>query len=155
MKSFNSLWASFSVRDQASHRYKILNTIIGFYVPRVEAGYSTSTVVPASRKRRRQNGNTVSDETVKYGYCALITWLVSDCTVNPFSCQRRRLTKKNKVIVRRKKKSKIKSGQGSQREAQYQDELVEWLSAARRTKKTERFLCCHVIVIRHGAWIAD
>jgi hypothetical protein len=35
----------------------------------------------ASRKRQ-QKGNTVSDETVKYGYWALITWLVSDCTVN-------------------------------------------------------------------------
>jgi hypothetical protein len=36
------------------------------YIPRVKAGYNTSTVVPASRKRR-QNGNTVSDETVKCG----------------------------------------------------------------------------------------
>jgi hypothetical protein len=47
----------------------------------VEAGYNTSTVVPASRKRR-QKGNTVSDETVKYGYWSLISRLVSDCTVN-------------------------------------------------------------------------
>jgi hypothetical protein len=39
-----------------------------------------------------------------------------------FSRQRGRLRKKNKVIVRRKKKSKIKSGQGSQREARYPDE---------------------------------
>jgi hypothetical protein len=38
-------------------------------------------VVAASRKRR-QKGNAVSDETVKYGYWALITWPVSDCTVN-------------------------------------------------------------------------
>jgi hypothetical protein len=63
---------------------------------------------------------------------SLITWLVSDCTVNyrPVIRQRRRLWKKNKVIVRRRKKSKIKSGQGSQREARYPDELVDWLSIA-------------------------
>jgi hypothetical protein len=35
------------------------------------------------------------------------------------------------------KKSKIKSGQGSQREARYPDELVDWLSAARRTTVTK------------------
>jgi hypothetical protein len=36
-----------------------------WYSP-VEAGYNTSTVVPASRKGR-QNGNPVSYETVRYG----------------------------------------------------------------------------------------
>jgi hypothetical protein len=40
--------------------------------PRVEAGYNISAVVPANRKRR-QKGNTVSDEEVKYSYWALIT----------------------------------------------------------------------------------
>jgi hypothetical protein len=40
--------------------------------PRVEVGYNTSTVVPASCKRR-QKGNTVSDEMVEYGYWVLIT----------------------------------------------------------------------------------
>jgi hypothetical protein len=35
--------------------------------PRVETGSNTSTVVPASRKRRRR-GTTVSEETVMYGY---------------------------------------------------------------------------------------
>jgi hypothetical protein len=39
----------------------------GHYHPRVEAGWNTSPVVPASRKRR-QKGYTISDETVKYGY---------------------------------------------------------------------------------------
>jgi hypothetical protein len=34
---------------------------------RVEAGKNTSTAVPASLMRRRR-GNTVSDETVMYGY---------------------------------------------------------------------------------------
>jgi hypothetical protein len=54
-------------------------------------------------------------------------------TTDPFSRQRGRLRKKNQAFVSRKKKSKIKSGQGSQREARYPDELVDCLSAARRT----------------------
>jgi hypothetical protein len=38
--------------------------------PRVEEGWNTSTVVPASRKRR-QKGNTVSDEAVQYGWAVM------------------------------------------------------------------------------------
>jgi hypothetical protein len=60
--------------------------------------------------------------------------VISLQTTDPFSRQRRRLRKK--VFVRRRKKSKIKSGQGSQREVRYPDELVDWLSAARRTTPT-------------------
>jgi hypothetical protein len=52
-----------SEADQSSTACSILITIL----PRVEAGLNTSTVVPASRKRR-QKGNAVSDETVKYSY---------------------------------------------------------------------------------------
>jgi hypothetical protein len=36
--------------------------------PRVEAGKNTSTVIPASRKRRRKGNPVVSEETVMYGY---------------------------------------------------------------------------------------
>jgi hypothetical protein len=36
--------------------------------PHVEVGKNTSTVIPASRKRRRTGNLVVSDETVKYGY---------------------------------------------------------------------------------------
>jgi hypothetical protein len=54
-------------------------------------------------------------------------------TTDPFSRQRGRLRKKIQVIVSRRKKSKIKSGQGPQREARYPDELVGCLSAVRRT----------------------
>jgi hypothetical protein len=54
-------------------------------------------------------------------------------TTDPFSRQRGRLTEKNKYLSAEKKKSKIKSGQGSQREARYPDELDDCLSAARRT----------------------
>jgi hypothetical protein len=45
-----------------------------------------------------------------------------------------------RVIVKRKKKRKIKSGHESQREAPYQDELVDWLSAARRTPTPTHFV---------------
>jgi hypothetical protein len=38
------------------------------FLPRVEAGKNTSTVVPASRKRRQKGNPVVSGETVIYGY---------------------------------------------------------------------------------------
>jgi hypothetical protein len=79
---------------------------------------------------RYKKGNTVSDETVKYSYWD--QWAIALQTTDPFSRQRGRLRKKNQVFVRRKKKSKIKSGQRSQRETRYPDELVNWLSAARK-----------------------
>jgi hypothetical protein len=41
---------------------------------RVEAGWNTSIAVPVSRKRRHK-GNTVSDETVMYGYWSSVTGL--------------------------------------------------------------------------------
>jgi hypothetical protein len=37
-------------------------------LPRVEAGKNTSTVIPASHKRRREGNPVVSDKTVMYGY---------------------------------------------------------------------------------------
>jgi hypothetical protein len=46
-------------------------------------------------------------------------------TTDPFSRQRGRLRKENQVFVSRKKKSKIKSVQGSQREAPHPDGLVD------------------------------
>jgi hypothetical protein len=93
--------------------------------------------------KRRQKGNTVSDETVKYSYWALMTWLVSDYSVKyrPVFSSERTHWKQNNVIVKRKKKSKIKSGHGSQREARYPDLLVDWLSAARRTPTPRPPLC--------------
>jgi hypothetical protein len=61
---------------------------------------NSNSRVPASRKSR-QKGNTVSDETVKYGYWVLMTWLVSDCTVNyrPVFSSDRAPWKKNNVII--------------------------------------------------------
>jgi hypothetical protein len=45
--------------------------------PHVEAGKNTSTVIPASRKRRRKGNPVVSDETVMYGYESSAT-LITD-----------------------------------------------------------------------------
>jgi hypothetical protein len=83
---------------------------------------------PASHKRRRR-GNTVSVETVMYGYWSSVTWPVSDCTVGHrpvLSSERAPYRKNNKATVT-KKKIRIKSVHGPQRGARYQDELVDWL----------------------------
>jgi hypothetical protein len=52
-----------------------------------------------------------------------------------------------------KKKSKIKSGQGPQREARYPDELLHCLSAARRTPTPEATgkFCVDENILRKGA----
>jgi hypothetical protein len=103
-----------------------------FWLPRVEACKNTSTVVPASRKRRR-SGNTVSDETVMYCYWSSVTWPVNDCTVSNrpvFSSERAPYRKNNKAIVT-KERVRIKSDHGPQRGARYQDELVDWPSAVK------------------------
>jgi hypothetical protein len=44
-----------------------------FPIPRVEAGYNTSTVAPAGRERRRKGNLVVSDETSIYGYGSCVT----------------------------------------------------------------------------------
>jgi hypothetical protein len=86
-------------------------------------------------KRQTAEIVQVSDETVKYGYWALMTWLVSDRTVNyrPVFLSAKAPSKEEKSNCQRSKKSKIKSGQGSQRETRCPDALVNWLSAGRRT----------------------
>jgi hypothetical protein len=69
----------------------------------------------------------------------------SQHTVNyrPVFSSERTHWKQNNVTVQRKKR-KINSGRGSQREARYPDLLVDWLSVARRTptpteKITEKY----------------
>jgi hypothetical protein len=47
-----------------------------FIDPRVEAGKNTSTVIPASRKRRQKGNPVVSDETVMHA------WPLTDLTTN-------------------------------------------------------------------------
>jgi hypothetical protein len=49
--------------------------------PRVEAGKNTSSVIPASRKRRRRGNPVVSNETAMYDYESSAT-LTTDSTTN-------------------------------------------------------------------------
>jgi hypothetical protein len=50
--------------------------------PLVREGKNTSTVIPASRKRRRNGNLVVSDETVVYGYESFATLTTDRCTTN-------------------------------------------------------------------------
>jgi hypothetical protein len=69
---------------------------------RVETGKNTSTVIPASRKRRRKGNPVVPDETVMYGYESSAT-LTTDRL--HYKLQTRPLVResKSKAIVRQKK----------------------------------------------------
>jgi hypothetical protein len=49
------------------------NSTFRCQLPRVEVGKNTSTVIPASRKRRQEGNPVVSDETVMYGYESFAT----------------------------------------------------------------------------------
>jgi hypothetical protein len=46
----------------------VIIRIIFIFIARVEAGKNTSTIIPASRKRRRKGNPVVSDESVMLGY---------------------------------------------------------------------------------------
>jgi hypothetical protein len=79
-------------------------------IPRVEAGKNTSTVIPASRKKRRKGNPVVSDETVMYGYESSAT-LTTDrlhYKYRPVLSSKGRPKTKSKAVFRQKKrKSKI------------------------------------------------
>jgi hypothetical protein len=76
---------------------------------------------------RDDEEGTVSDETVMCGYWPSVSLVRS---------LRAHYTKWKQAIVTNER-TRIKSGHGPQRGAQYQDELVDWLSAARRTPTPE------------------
>jgi hypothetical protein len=68
-------------------------------------------------RKRRQKGNTVSNETVMHSYWSSVTWPVSDCTVSyrpVLSSERAPYRKKKKLILIKKR-----SGHGPQRGARY------------------------------------
>jgi hypothetical protein len=88
----------------------------------MEAGKNTSTVIPASRKRRRNGNPVVSDETVMYGYESSAT-LTTDRL--HYKLQTRPLVRKGAPRQRTKQKEKIKSGHEPQRGARYQDRLTD------------------------------
>jgi hypothetical protein len=66
----------------------------------VEAGKNTSTVIPASPKRRRKENTVVSDETVTYGYESSAT-LTTDRL--HYKLQTRPLVREGAAIFRQKK----------------------------------------------------
>jgi hypothetical protein len=81
---------------------------------RVEAGKNTSTVIPASRKRRRKWNPVVSDETVMYAYESSAT-LTTDRL--HYKLQTRPLVREGAPKRRAKqfsgkRKKKTKSGHG-------------------------------------------
>jgi hypothetical protein len=91
--------------------------------PPVEAGKNTSTVIPASRKRRRKGNSVVSDETVMYGYESSAT-LTTD--ILQYKLQTRPLVREGSPKRRTKqlsgkRKEKEKSGHGPHRGARHQD----------------------------------
>jgi hypothetical protein len=99
----------------------------------VEAGKNTSTVIPASRKRRRKGKPVVSDETVMYGYESSATLTIDRLhylsQTRPFAKEgapRRRAKQ-----FSGKRKEKVKSGHGPQRGARHQDILTDWPSVVK------------------------
>jgi hypothetical protein len=93
----------------------------GNFNPRMEAGKNTSTVIPASRKRRQKRNPVVSDETVMFGFESSVT-LTTD-TLH-YKSQSGPLVREGAPRRRAKQfpgkiKEKVKSGHGSQRGARH------------------------------------
>jgi hypothetical protein len=101
--------------------------------PPVEAGKNTSTVIPASRKRRRKGNPVVSDETVMYGYESSAT-LITDRL--HYKLQTRPLVsdgapKRKAKQFSGKRKEKATFGHGPQRGARHQDIPTDRLSVVK------------------------
>jgi hypothetical protein len=100
--------------------------VYSFRVPRVEANKNTSTIIPASRKRRRKENPIVSDVTVIYGYESSATVTIDRLH---YKLQARPLVGEGAPRRREKqffgkRKKKVKSGHGPQRSARHQDILT-------------------------------
>jgi hypothetical protein len=90
-------------------------------MPRVEAGKNTSTVIPASRKRRREGNPVISGETVMYGYESSST-LATDRL--HYKLQTRLLVREGAQRRRAKQlsgKIKEESGHGPEKGARHKD----------------------------------
>jgi hypothetical protein len=99
----------------------------GRRVPRVGAGQNTSTVIPASLKRRWKGNPVVSDETVMYGYESSATlttnrlhYKLQTCPLVREGAPRRRVKQ-----FSGKRNKKVKSGHGPKRGARHQDILTD------------------------------
>jgi hypothetical protein len=91
--------------------------------PRVEVGYNTTTVIPASRKRRRKGNPVVSDETVMRGYESSATMIADRLN---YKLQTRPLVREGAPRRRAKqllgkRKEEEKSCHGPQRGARHQN----------------------------------
>jgi hypothetical protein len=80
----------------------------------MEAGKNTSTVIPASCKRRWKGNPVVSDETVMYGYESSMT-LTTDRL--HYKLQTRPLVRRRAKQFSGKRKDKVKYGHGPPRGA--------------------------------------
>jgi hypothetical protein len=87
----------------------------------VEAGKNTSTVIPASRKRRRKGNPVVSDETIVYA-CESSA-LTANC--RPVLSSERAPQDEEQSDFPAKQKEKVKSGYRPQRSARHQDILTD------------------------------
>jgi hypothetical protein len=93
----------------------------------VEAGKNTSTVIPASRKRRRKGNPVVSDETLMYGYESSAT-LTTDRLHYKLHTRppvREGAPRRREMQFSGKRKEKVKSGHWPQRGARQQDILTD------------------------------
>jgi hypothetical protein len=89
----------------------------------VEAGKNSSTVIPASRKRRRNGNPVVSDETVMYGYESSAT-LTTDrlhCKLQTRPLVREGAPRRSAKQFSGRRKEKVKFGHGPQKGVQHQD----------------------------------
>jgi hypothetical protein len=98
--------------------------------PRVETGKNTSTVIPASRKRRPKENLVVSDETVMYGYesSATLTTEKLHYILQTRPLVREGAPRRKAKQFSGKRKEKVKSDHGPQRSALHQDILTDWPS---------------------------
>jgi hypothetical protein len=89
----------------------------------VEAGKNTSTVIPASRKRRRKGNPVVSGETVVHGYesSANLTTDRLHYKLHTRPLVREGAPRRRGKQLSGKRKEKEKSGQGPQRGARHQN----------------------------------
>jgi hypothetical protein len=68
-------------------------------LPHAEAGKNTSTVIPASRKRRRKGNPVLSRETVMYGYESSAT-LTTDESSATLTTDRLQYKLQTRLLVR-------------------------------------------------------
>jgi hypothetical protein len=114
--------------------------------PSVEAGKNTSTVIPASRKKRRKGNPVVSGETVMYGYESSAT-LTTDRL--HYKLQTRSLVREGAPLKQDRKfqtatfRQEVISGRKSHKGARHQDILTDWPSVVKQPRTYTRSPTIH------------